>query len=81
MGICYRGAIMGWVQAKATGEGGVPLLLYLPCFFYLIYNQDYSTLLNWKALLVCYGHIITNAAPLIRTGNLNVIELHQYWVE
>ena len=29
----------------------------------------------------CYGHITTKAAPLIRTGNLNVVELHQYWVE
>jgi hypothetical protein len=31
--------------------------------------------------LSCYGHILTKAAPLIRTGNLSVSELHQYWVE
>jgi hypothetical protein len=31
--------------------------------------------------MLCYGHILTKAAPLIRTGNLNVSELHQYWVE
>lgn len=29
----------------------------------------------------CYGHILTKVAPLIRTGNSNVSELHQYWVE
>ena len=34
-----------------------------------------------NGLAVCYGHITTKAAPLIRTGNLNVVELHQYWVE
>lgn len=38
------------------------------------YSQMFS-------LLSCYGHILTKAAPLIRTGNLSVSELHQYWVE
>lgn len=34
-----------------------------------------------QTISLCYVHILPKAAPLIRTGNLNGSELHQYWVE
>ena len=68
-------------------------LIYL-CIFVLVFNtltmflesQIWGRIKLWLIFFAsqmksCYGHITTKAAPLIRTGNLNVVELHQYWVE
>ena len=58
--------------------------ILVPVFnaYYFLWAQTKLRIIYFASLrLACYGHITTKAAPLIRTGNLNVVELHQYWVE